>query len=138
MNDIKKHEISLIVQILLLMVIVRHGISVVMNLLYLFTLYDTLAPYFNIAMSSVMIYNMILLLQKKALGFYLFVTVQLISVSLHTMIDNDLGFHFLVAALMCGVMFLLLQIRTNGVSAWKVIMSDENKEEDQSKDSDKA
>ena len=138
MNDIKKHEISLIVQILLLMVIVRHGISIVMNLLYLFTLYDTLAPYFNIAMSSVMIYNMILLLQKKALGFYLFVTVQLISVSLHTMIDNDLAFHFLVAALMCGVMFLLLQIRTNGVSAWKVIMSDENKEEDQSKDSDKA
>ena len=65
MNDIKKHEISLIVQILLLMVIVRHGISIVMNLLYLFTLYDTLAPYFNIAMSSVMIYNMILLLQKK-------------------------------------------------------------------------
>ena len=138
MNDIKKHEISLIVQILLLMVIVRHGISVVMNLLYLFTLYDTLAPYFNIAMSSVMIYNMILLLQKKALGFYLFVTVQLISVSLRTMIDNDLAFHFLVAALMCGVMFLLLQIRTNGVSAWKVIMSDENKEEDQNKDSDKA
>ena len=138
MNDIKKHEISLIVQILLLMVIVRHGISVVMNLLYLFTLYDTLAPYFNIAMSSVMIYNMILLLQKKALGFYLFVTVQLISVSLHTMIDNDLAFHSLVAALMCGVMFLLLQIRTNGVSAWKVIMSDENKEEDQNKDSDKA
>ena len=138
MNDIKKHEISLIVQILLLMVIVRHGISVVMNLLYLFTLYDTLAPYFNIAMSSVMIYNMILLLQKKALGFYLFVTVQLISVSLHTMIDNDLAFHSLVAALMCGVIFLLLQIRTNGVSAWKVIMSDENKEEDQNKDSDKA
>lgn len=138
MNDIKKHEISLIVQILLLMVIVRHGISIVMNLLYLFTLYNTLAPYFNIAMSSVMIYNMILLLQKKALGFYLFVTVQLISVSLHTMIDNDLAFHSLVAALMCGVMFLLLQIRTNGVSAWKVIMSDENKEEDQSKDSDKA
>ena len=138
MNDIKKHEISLIVQILLLMVIVRHGISIVMNLLYLFTLYDTLAPYFNIAMSSVMIYNMILLLQKKALGFYLFVTVQLISVSLRTMIDNDLAFHFLVAALMCSVMFLLLQIRTNGVSAWKVIMSDENKEEDQSKDSDKA
>ena len=138
MNDIKKHEISLIVQILLLMVIVRHGISIVMNLLYLFTLYDTLAPYFNIAMSSVMIYNMILLLQKKALGFYLFVTVQLISVSLHTMIDNDLAFHSLVAALMCGVMFLLLQIRTNGVSAWKVIMSDENKEEDQNKDSDKA
>ena len=138
MYDIKKHEISLIVQILLLMVIVRHGISIVMNLLYLFTLYDTLAPYFNIAMSSVMIYNMILLLQKKALGFYLFVTVQLISVSLRTMIDNDLAFHFLVAALMCGVMFLLLQIRTNGVSAWKVIMSDENKEEDQSKDSDKA
>ena len=138
MNDIKKNEISLIVQILLLMVIVRHGISIVMNLLYLFTLYDTLAPYFNIAMSSVMIYNMILLLQKKALGFYLFVTVQLISVSLHTMIDNDLAFHSLVAALMCGVMFLLLQIRTNGVSAWKVIMSDENKEEDQSKDSDKA
>ena len=138
MNDIKKHEISLIVQILLLMVIVRHGISVVMNLLYLFTLYDTLAPYFNIAMSSVMIYNMILLLQKKALGFYLFVTVQLISVSLRTMIDNDLAFHSLVAALMCGVMFLLLQIRTNGVSAWKVIMSDENKEEDQNKDSDKA
>ena len=138
MNDIKKHEISLIVQILLLMVIVRHGISIVMSLLYLFTLYDTLAPYFNIAMSSVMIYNMILLLQKKALGFYLFVTVQLISVSLRTMIDNDLAFHFLVAALMCGVMFLLLQIRTNGVSAWKVIMSDENKEEDQSKDSDKA
>lgn len=138
MNDIKKHEISLIVQILLLMVIVRHGISIVMNLLYLFTLYDTLAPYFNIAMSSVMIYNMILLLQKKALGFYLFVTVQLISVSLRTMIDNDLAFHFLVAALMCGVMFLLLQIRTNGVSAWKVIMSNENKEEDQNKDSDKA
>ena len=138
MNDIKKHEISLIVQILLLMVIVRHGISIVMNLLYLITLYDTLAPYFNIAMSSVMIYNMILLLQKKALGFYLFVTVQLISVSLHSMIDNDLAFHFLVAALMCGVMFLLLQIRTNGVSAWKVIMSDENKEEDQNKDSDKA
>ena len=138
MNDIKKHEISLIVQILLLMVIVRHGISIVMNLLYLFTLYDTLAPYFNIAMSSVMIYNMILLLQKKALGFYLFVTVQLISVSLRTMIDNNLAFHFLVAALMCGVMFLLLQIRTNGVSAWKVIMSDENKEEDQNKDSDKA
>lgn len=138
MNDIKKHEISLIVQILLLMVIVRHGISIVMNLLYLFTLYDTLAPYFNIAMSSVMIYSMILLLQKKALGFYLFVTVQLISVSLRTMIDNDLAFHFLVAALMCGVMFLLLQIRTNGVSAWKVIMSDENKEEDQNKDSDKA
>ena len=138
MNDIKKHEISLIVQILLLMVIVRHGISIVMNLLYLFTLYDTLAPYFNIAMSSVMIYNMILLLQKKALGFYLFVTVQLISVSLRTMIDNDLAFHFLVAALMCGVMFLLLQIRTNGVSAWKVVMSDENKEEDQNKDSDKA
>ena len=138
MNDIKKHEISLIVQILLLMVIVRHGISIVMNLLYLFTLYNTLAPYFNIAMSSVMIYNMILLLQKKALGFYLFVTVQLISVSLRTMIDNDLAFHFLVAALMCGVMFLLLQIRTNGVSAWKVIMSDENKEEDQNKDSDKA
>ena len=138
MNDIKKHEISLIVQILLLMVIVRHGISIVMNLLYLFTLYDTLAPYFNIAMCSVMIYNMILLLQKKALGFYLFVTVQLISVSLRAMIDNDLAFHFLVAALMCGVMFLLLQIRTNGVSAWKVIMSDENKEEDQNKDSDKA
>lgn len=138
MNDIKKHEISLIVQILLLMVIVRHGISIVMNLLYLFTLYNTLAPYFNIAMSSVMIYNMILLLQKKALGFYLFVTVQLISVSLRTMIDNDLAFHSLVAALMCGVMFLLLQIRTNGVSAWKVIMSDENKEEDQNKDSDKA
>lgn len=137
MNDIKKHEISLIVQILLLMVIVRHGISIVMNLLYLFTLYNTLAPYFNIAMSSVMIYNMILLLQKKALGFYLFVTVQLISVSLRTMIDNDLAFHSLVAALMCGVMFLLLQIRTNGVSAWKVIMSDENKEEDQNKDSDK-
>lgn len=57
MNDIKKHEISLIVQIALLMVIVRHGISIVTNLFYLTYLYDTLAPYFNIAISSVMIYT---------------------------------------------------------------------------------
>ncbi len=138
MNDIKKHEISLIVQIALLMVIVRHGISIVTNLFYLTYLYDTLAPYFNIAISSVMIYNMILLLQKKSLGVYLFVTVQFISVSLHTMIDNDIALHTFVAFLTCGVMFLLLQIRTDGVSAWKVITSDEKKEKVESKDSDKA
>ena len=138
MNDIKKHEISLIVQIVLLLVIVRHGISIVTNLFSLAYLYDTFVPYFNIVMSSVMIYNMILLLQKKALGVYLFVTVQFISVTLHTMIDNDPALHFFVATMMCGVMFLLLQIRADGVSAWKVIMSDKKKEEDQSKDSDKA
>lgn len=138
MNDIKKHEISLIVQIVLLLVIVRHGISIVTNLFSLAYLYDTLVPYFNIAMSIAMIYNMILLLQKKALGVYLFVAVQFISVPLHTMIDNDIALHTFVAFLMCGVMFLLLQIRTDGVSAWKVITSDEKKEEGQSKDSDKA
>lgn len=81
---------------------------------------------------------MILLLQKKSLGVYLFVTVQFISVSLHTMIDNDIALHTFVAFLTCGVMFLLLQIRTDGVSAWKVITSDEKKEKVESKDSDKA
>ena len=138
MNDIKKHEISLIVQIVLLLVIVRHGISIVTNLFSLAYLYDTLVPYFNIAMSIAMIYNMILLLQKKSLGVYLFVAVQYVSGTIHTIIDHDFFLHSFVAALMCGVMFLLLQIRKDGVSAWKVIMSKENKEEGQSKDSDKA
>ena len=60
---------------------------------------------------------------KQKFGIYLFGGLQILSVTLNSIMNGDFFIHFGVAILMCGLLFLILQIREQGVSAWKIIMN---------------
>lgn len=64
-----------------------------------------------------------LLLFAKKIAMYLFFIMQVFPVVVNSIIYGDLFLYFFVAVIRCVIMYLILQIKHNGVSAWKVIMS---------------
>lgn len=114
-------KISWIVTLILALIIVRHVIEIITNLIRLNMAEDSFTLIANILLSVGMITALAFILQKKKTGVYLFFCLQLLIAVFNSIIGGD-AVHLFVAILMCGIMYLILQIRENGVSAWKIIM----------------
>ena len=120
-----KKEINIIVQIILGLIIARHAMSMINNIMVFSMLNDIFFLCVNLSLSVLVIISLSLIMMKKKSGVYLFVALQLVSIVFNSIMDSDPINHILVALVMCGVMFLILQIRKDGISAWKVIMNKE-------------
>ena len=120
-----KKEINIIVQIILGLIIARHAMSMINNIMVFSLLNDIFFLGVNLSLSVLVIISLSLIMMKKKSGVYLFVALQLVSIVFNSIMDSDPITHLLVALVMCGVMFLILQIRKDGISAWKVIMNKE-------------
>ena len=120
-----KKEINIIVQIILGLIIARHAMSMINNIMVFSMLNDIFFLCVNLSLSVLVIISLALIMMKKKSGVYLFVALQLVSIVFNSIMDSDPITHLLVALVMCVVMFLILQIRKDGISAWKVIMNKE-------------
>ena len=120
-----KKEINIIVQIILGLIIARHAMSMINNIMVFSMLNDIFFLCVNLSLSVLVIISLSLIMMQKKSGVYLFVALQLVSIVFNSIMDSDPINHILVALVMCGVMFLILQIRKDGISAWKVIMNKE-------------
>ena len=120
----EKKSISEIIQILLCLVIFRHVISIFQC--FFAISYIPTESIYSIVMSILMIAALVLILFKNKVGVYLFGATQIINVIGLTIINNNFIRHLIVALISCAILFLLLQIRKNGVSAWKVIFGKDN------------
>ena len=120
-----KKEINIIVQIILGLIIARHAMSMINNIMVFSLLNDIFFLGVNLSLSVLVIISLALIMMQKKSGVYLFVALQLVSIVFNSIMDSDPINHILVALVMCGVMFLILQIRKDGISAWKVIMNKE-------------
>ena len=120
-----KKEINIIVQIILGLIIARHAMSMINNIMVFSMLNDIFFLCVNLSLSVLVIISLSLIMMKKKSGVYLFVSLQLVSIVFNSIMDSDPITHLLVALVMCVVMFLILQIRKDGISAWKVIMNKE-------------
>ena len=120
-----KKEINIIVQIILGLIIARHAMSMINNIMVFSMLNDIFFLCVNLSLSVLVIISLSLIMMKKMSGVYLFVALQLVSIVFNSIMDSDPINHILVALVMCVVMFLILQIRKDGISAWKVIMNKE-------------
>ena len=120
-----KKEINIIVQIILGLIIARHAMSMINNIIVFSLLNDIFFLGVNLSLSVLVIISLALIMMQKKSGVYLFVALQLVSIVFNSIMDSDPINHILVALVMCGVMFLILQIRKDGISAWKVIMNKE-------------
>ena len=99
--------------------------SMINNIMVFSLLNDIFFLGVNLSLSVLVIISLALIMMQKKNGVYLFVALQLVSIVFNTIMDSDPINHILVALVMCGVMFLILQIRKDGISAWKVIMNKE-------------
>lgn len=99
--------------------------SMINNIIVFSLLNDIFFLGVNLSLSVLVIISLALIMMQKKSGVYLFVALQLVSIVFNSIIDSDPINHILVALVMCGVMFLILQIRKDGISAWKVIMNKE-------------
>ena len=120
-----KKEINIIVQIILGLIIARHAMSMINNIMVFSLLNDIFFLGVNLSLSVLVIISLALIMMQKKSGVYLFVALQLVSIVFNSIMDSDPITHLLVALVMCVVMFLILQIRKDGISAWKVIMNKE-------------
>ena len=120
-----KKEINIIVQIILGLIIARHAMSMINNIMVFSLLNDIFFLGVNLSLSVLVIISLALIMMQKKSGVYLFVSLQLVSIVFNSIMDSDPITHLLVALVMCVVMFLILQIRKDGISAWKVIMNKE-------------
>lgn len=131
MEKIKKGEINDIIYVIFVLSIIRHVMAIFNNIIMAFALMnDTFSLWFNILLSILMITSLLLIMNKKKMGVYLFVTLQLLSVVFNSIIDSDPLTHIIPAVFMCGLLFLVLQLRKNGISAWKVIMNKADKSDE--------
>lgn len=99
--------------------------SMINNIMIFSMLNDIFFLCVNLSLSVLVIISLSLIMMKKKSGVYLFVALQLVSIVFNSIMDSDPITHLLVALVMCVVMFLILQIRKDGISAWKVIMNKE-------------
>lgn len=119
-----KKEISDIIYFILCLVAFRHFMNILSSII---TLSDApMGSFYNIVLGLLMIIALLLIAFKKKIGIYLFGIIQIANVIGQTIINvEDFGIHLFVALFMCALMFFILQIRKNGVSAWKVIFGKE-------------
>ena len=122
-----KKEISEIIYIIICLVAFRHLMNIFSSIVTLS--YTPMESFYNIALGILMIIALLLIAFKKKIGVFLFGIIQIANVIGQAIISKeDFGIHLFVAFFMCAVMFLILQIRKNGVSAWKVIFGKEGTE----------
>lgn len=76
----------------------------------------------NVLCMITLIASMFMILLEKKVGVYLFFVAQITSAVCLTYMQGDVAVHFGVALVSCILLFLLLQLRKNGISAWKAIM----------------
>ena len=123
----EKRDLSWIVYTLLILIIFRHIVEIIKNLINIPLAIDSSTIIMNICVGVVMIVSLALILNKKALGVYLFICLQLFSAVYNSFVTGDAFIHIGVAVFMCVFMFLILQIREKGVSAWSIIFKKKNK-----------
>lgn len=130
MEKIKRGEINIIIYVIFVLIIIRHAMAIINNIMAFALMNDTFSLWLNIVLSIFMITSLLLLMNKNKMGVYLFATLQLLSVVFNSIIDSDPLSHIIPAVFMCGLLFLVLQLRKNGVSAWKVIMNKTDKSDE--------
>ena len=130
MGKIKKGEINIIIYVIFGLIIIRHAMAIFNNIMAFELMNDTFSLWLNIVLSILMITSLLLLMNKNKMGVYLFATLQLLSVVFNSIIDSDPLTHIIPAVFMCGLLFLVLQLRKNGISAWKLIMNKTDKSDE--------
>lgn len=125
-----KPNLNIFLLLFLGFVILRHLGNIFKNLIYLlqpqsdfYTIDKNLVGY-SIFMSIAMIIVVIGTMRKKkwgVIGFFCFQIINLIGIQALSKEQQDLSFHFGVTCFLCLFFALLLLLRSNGKSAWKVI-----------------
>jgi hypothetical protein len=118
----KSNSLNIIVEMILVLIIARHVIAIFSNIMNLI-LGDLAAPIYNIVVSILMIISLVLVMSKNKLGVILFFSLQAVNIiGLAILGTNDIMATIVVTLSICVVFTGLLFIRSNGVSAWSVIL----------------
>lgn len=141
----KSESLSLITTSIFVIFIIKHAFHIlkeVQKLQYIgmLTEYDgavsgssyQLSCYYNIIVSLVVIVLLILVSYKQKWAVWTFLAFQFINpVVICTIMGtyNDLGAHLFASLVICVLFCLLLLIRKNGKSGWKLIFRPDNSEE---------
>lgn len=138
MEESKKDGINRLIVFVLVLAMIRTGVGVFTNSQNLSTGQVTyvngelsVIPYesmyiaigvINILCAIALIASMFMVLLEKKTGVCIFFTAQFINAACITYMKGEWGLHFGIAAISCVLLPLLLQLKKNGVSAWKTIM----------------
>lgn len=131
-NEIKETKVSkqkslnIIVEMVLILIIIRHVIAFFVNIMNLI-LGELAVPLYNICISIIMIISIVLVLNKNKLGVIMFYSLQVVNIiGLAILGTNDIMTNITVTLSICVVFTGLLFIRSNGVSAWSLILKGKN------------
>lgn len=132
-DDENKKSLNELLVLFLVIVICRHVIAIVANVMkiigngkyefqgHTIELFDNNMLLYNSIVSFVMILILVLILCKKRYAVISFYVLQILNAIFITAFNNDFWVNLFVALVMCAVMTGLLFIRSNGRSAWNVI-----------------
>lgn len=129
-NNQNKQELNIFLFLFLGFVILQHLGKILKNLMLLFQpqsdffTIDKNIVLYSIVLSVAMIVVVIGTLSRKkwgVIGFFCIQIANLIGIQALSVEQQDLGFHFVVTCVLCLLFALLLLLRSNGKSAWKII-----------------
>jgi hypothetical protein len=122
----KQKSLNIIVEMVIVLFITNHVISIFSNIIKLLT-EDLTVPLYNICSSIFMIVSLVLIMSKNKLGIILFYSLQVLNIiGLSILGTNDIMTNITVTLSICVVFTGLLFIRSNGVSAWSLILKGKN------------
>lgn len=130
----KKAEFNAAIYVVFILVILRHGINLITQFIKLMTpesvVYGgqvletsnhTIAAY-NMVLSVVIIFSLILVLCKKIIGVYAFLALQIFNcIILSLMVEGDAIINIFVSIIMCAIFAGLLCLRKEGKSGWNIL-----------------
>lgn len=118
-------KLNIYLEFFIYLVIIRHIIAlftaIIQILMTISELGSIIAIMWNIILNIVMIITLLYLLKVKRWALYFFGGIQLANIIFQWLVfDKDLVVLSIVAIILCVVMSLLLCIKKNGVSAWRM------------------
>lgn len=138
----EKRKFNSIVIVVFVLVIVRHVMSIMTQLIKLMTpetieyqgqilqLGNHAIAIYNLLLSVVVIASMIMVLCKKIAGAYIFIVLQIINcICLSVMGENDTMVNVFVTAIMIGIFVGVLYLRKNEDSGWDILRNRESLED---------
>jgi hypothetical protein len=129
MNDIKKYsydDLSLFVVITLILMILAGCSYAFVNFSQSVLSFGVPYALFELFVTIVTIVANILLLSVNIRGLYLHIAIRILIFIITICIDLEAGIKcFFMSAGVVGFIFLILQIRENGISIWKMMLANE-------------
>ena len=121
MKEEKKTSLNGLIYLAGIMVIIRHVVQIVTNIMLLSIGYDP-AVIYNIAIGIIIIPLIVLILMQKKYALYAFFALQVINAIVISYLTCDWAVHLSVTAIICAVVAAALCLKHDGVSAWKAIL----------------